>query len=421
VPTPLLLCLVFTLAADSEVDIQRQRQRILGLASAAAPEIQAAALLKLAESDRRLPAKQRADLAEQSFVLATQAREQYPRVRAYGAPPDTSDSYRAAASGLKLDRLSLQTRAAKLSPSLFERMEPPKLGKLGCESGTVPNLDDYYSTNPVDPLVLIGAAESPLELAAVARLVRAQEHAEALAARLASSAPDSRAFAASWESFRQSLSAITAQFPSPTLAEGIRKYILTHFNGPRCLDAGHVFQSGRAAMDWFNAAEIRGSVPALEESAFVSPKVEGRAKVENYWESEANQGLMDGIRELRFSAKGVPYNEAERESPEWKQSLNQFVSKLRAARPGFHPTAALLQALIEFTPRGPERDRLINWFLEVLRTSDAQRELPAEWLWRADSLHRMLEQSADPDLEKVQAGFRNGGVPALVLYAWGIL
>jgi len=80
-----------------------------------------------------------------------------------------------------------------------------------------------------------------------------------------------------------------------------------------------------------------------------------------------------------------------------------------------------LQALIEFTPRGPERDRLIAWFVEILRTSDLQRESPGEWLWRADSLFRMLEQSADPDLEKLKAGFRNGGVPALVLYAWGNL
>ena len=415
---PLLLFLNF--AADTESDAQRQRQMILGLASATAPEIQAAALLRLAESGK-VPAKQRAELIEQAFVIASQAHEQFPRVRAYGAPPDTSDSYRAAASSMRLDRLSLQTRAAKLASELVARIEPPKTGRLGCESGTVPNFDDYYRIASQDPAVLIASAESHIELAAAAKLVRAPEQADALAAKLSTVPTDSRAFAASWESLKDSLTRMTGQFPSPGLTEGIRKYIVASFNASRCADAGHVFQSGREVMNWFNTPEIRGGAPPLEESAFVSPKIEGRAKVENYWESEANQGLMQGIRDLRFSPKGLPFTEVERESSEWKQSLNQFVSKLRAARTGFHQTAALLQALIEFTPRGPERDRLIASFLEVLRTSDLQRESPAEWLWRADSLFRMLEQSADPDLEKLKTGFRNGGVPALVLYAWGNL
>lgn len=414
------LLLFFSLAADTESDAQRQRQLILGLASATAPEIQAAALLKLVEVGK-LPAKQRAQLIEQAFVLASQAHEQFPRVRAYGAPPDTSDSYRAAASSLRLDRLSLQTRAAKLAPELVARIEPPKTGKIGCESGTVPSVDDYYLIASQDSAVLISVVESHIELAAATRLVRAPEHAESFATKLSTLATDSRAFAASWESLKTDLTRMAAQFPSAGLTEGIRKYIVANFNAPRCADAGHVFQTGRETMNWFNTPEILAGAPPLEEAAFLSPKIEGRAKVENYWESEANQGLMQGIRDLRFSSKGLPFTEAERESSEWRQALNQFVSKLRTARPGFHQTAALLQALIEFTPRGPERDRLIAWFVEILRTSDLQRESPGEWLWRADSLFRMLEQSADPDLEKLKAGFRNGGVPALVLYAWGNL
>lgn len=416
----LTLLLILTVAADSESDAHRQRQEILGLASASAPEIQAAALLKLAESGK-LPAKQRAELLEQAFVAASLARERFPRVRAYGAPPDTSDSYRAAASALKLDRLSLQTRAARLAPELFARIEPPKTGKIGCESGTVPSVADYYAGAPVDPGILIASAESHIEIAAVASFVRSAEHAETFATRLANADSDSRAFAAAWPGLKENLSRMAAQFPSPTLTEAIRKYIVSNFNASRCADAGHVFQSGRAVMDWFNSVEIRGGAPALEERAFTSPKVEGRARVENYWASDANQRLMEGIRELRFSPKGQPFTETERETSEWKQSLNQFVSEVRTAHPGFHQTAALLQALIEFTPRGLERDRLISWFVEALRDSDLQREAPAEWLWRADSLYMMLEQSADPDLDKLKHGFRNGGVPALVLYAGGML
>jgi hypothetical protein len=45
-----------------------------------------------------------------------------------------------------------------------------------------------------------------------------------------------------------------------------------------------------------------------------------------------------------------------------------------------------------------------------------QQKSPAEWLWRADALYRMLEQ--DPDRPKLDAAFRNSNVPALVLYTW---
>lgn len=417
--------LSFLLVAFADPVIEEQRY-IIGIASAAPPEIHAAALLRLAESPGLTGAKRR-ELIEQAFVAASQAHEAFPRVRAYGAPPDTSDSYRAAASGLRLDRLSLQTRAVRkvaadpqFAADLFARIEPPRPGRIGCESGTVPDLQDYYDTAAslnADPTILLAGAESHIELAALAKTVNSELVAEAFAARLQVVVPDSRAFAASWTSLQADLTRIHRQFPSPTLIEGIRKYILVNFNGTRCADAGHIFQTGRAVVDWFNA-EIRTAAPPLEDRSFPSPKIEGRAKVEAYWESDANQALMQGLRDLRFSSKGLPFTDAERGTSEWKQSLNQFLSKLRAARPGFHQTTALLQALIEFTPRGTERDQLFAMFLDVMQTSDLQRQSPAEWLWRADGLYRMLQQSADSDLEKLTAGFRNGGVPSLVLYVW---
>ena len=397
---------------------------IIGIASAAPPEIHAAALLRLAESPN-LAAPKRRELLEQAFVAASQAHEAFPRVRAYGAAPDTSDSYRAAASALRLDRLSLQTRAVRradpqFAADLFARIEPPKPGKIGCESGTVPDLQDYFDTAAMlnaDAATLLAGADSHIELAALAKLVSSPLLAEALAVRLQTVAPDSRAFAASWTSLQSDLTRINTQFPSPTLIEGIRKYIIVNFNGPRCADAGHIFHTGRAVADWFNN-QIRGTVPPLEDRVFTSPKVEGRAKVEAYWENESDQALMQGIRDLRFSSNGLPFTDAERGTSEWKQSMNAFMSKLRAARPGFHQMTALLQALVEFTPRGPERDQLFATYIDTLRTSDLQRQSPAEWLWRADGLYRMLRQSADPDLDKLIAGFRNAGVPALVLYAW---
>ncbi len=413
----IVLLLGVYLSADLQFSVELKH--ITGLASAAAPEIHAAALLRISDSSK-LTAVQKQELIERAFTLAAQAKEAYPRLPIYGAAPDTADAYRNAASSLRLDRLSLQTRAIqkaigisdKLTRELTERIERPHPGKLACEAGAIPDLQDYFEmVRDVD--TQIASAESLLELAALAKSIGSEAQAEAFAARLQTVPPDSRAFAATWEAMQAQLTQIRGRFPSQGVNEGIRKYLLDNLNGPRCADAGHVFQSARAMVDWYNSAADSGQ---LKESDLKPAKMEGRIKTELYWESEDSQALMEGLRKLRFSPKSVPYTVEERKQDQWKQALDDFMGKLRSANPGFHQTTALLQALIEFTPPGQERDRLFAAYMEALRTSNLQQESPAEWLWRADSLYRMLQQ--DPDAPKVMAAFRNSNVPPLALYAW---
>lgn len=413
-----ILLLVTGWAADTP--IPPELQHIEGLATGTAPEIQAAALLRLAESSK-LSKPQKQELIERAFVLASQAKERYPRLPVYGAAPDTVDAYRNAASSLRLDRLSIEVRAVqqavllspKLARELTERIERPKPGRLGCESGAIPDLTEYFGLFS-DASQQIDGMESALEAVALARTVRDETKALAFAARLATLPADSRAFAATWETLQVELTRIRGAFPAPAVHEGIRKYLITQLTGPRCADAGHVFQSARSMVEWFNVG-VAGN--AIEESELKPPKPEGRIKTESYWESDDSKGLMEGLRKLRFSPAGLPYTVEERRREEWKQSLEDFLRQMRGANPGFHQTAALLQALIEFTPQGPERDRLFAAYVDALRNSNLQRESPPEWMWRADALYRMLER--DPaDRSRVLTAFRNSNAPPLILYAW---
>jgi hypothetical protein len=413
------MILAILLAVPLTVDVSF----VEGLAAGAPPEIHAAALLRLSES-AGLPAKQKQELIEKAFSLASQAKELYPRLPIYGAPPDTVDAYRNAASQLRLDRLSLQSRAiwraqtldrSKLAADLTQMLERPKPGKLSCEAGSIPDLAEYFQvTGRANLAAQIADIESTLELAALASAVSTEEQALALAAKLPDVAADSRAFAASWESLRASLAHIRDRFPSPQLHEAIRDFVIGNLNATRCADSGHVLQSARDIVDWFNSG---GEVRPIREADLKPAKAEGRVRSESYWEDSTPKALMDQLRLLRFSAStGLPIPLEQRKSTEWKQELDDFLARLRAANPGFHQTTALLQALIEFTPPGPDRDRMVNTYIDTLRTSDLQQKSPAEWLWRADSLYRMLLY--DPDRPKLDAAFRNSNVPALVLYAW---
>jgi hypothetical protein len=308
-----LLLLVFAAGAAAQPDIDH----IAGLASGAPPEIQAAALLKLAES-QQVTTKQKYELVDKAFTLASQAKEAYPWLAIYGSAPDTRDAYRNAASALRLDRLSLQSRAIrmargispKLSGELIERLERPAPGKLACEVGAVPDISEYFDVVR-DRDTQLAMAESSLELAALAGSVTTAVQAEALGARLQAIGADSRAFAATWTLLQADLTRLVQQFPSPGLFEGIRKYVVRNLTSPRCGDAGHVFQTARSMAEWFNGFHV--GEPIRYEELQKSPRIEGRAKVETYWDGDVNQSLMQELKRLRFSDSGVPFTTTERQ------------------------------------------------------------------------------------------------------------
>ncbi len=127
-------------------------QSISDLANAAPPEFAADALLRMVESGKLQDKNARRELVEHAFQLAASAK--FP-VRMDGLPGTTTDTASGSLSrahALKLDGLSLQSRAVRdmlpIDPDkareLFGQMVKPALAPLTCDDALVYDPSDYY-------------------------------------------------------------------------------------------------------------------------------------------------------------------------------------------------------------------------------------------------------------------------------------
>src|ERR1700737_2013593 len=139
-------CLLFLAAAFLDAQkLPEPYQSIVELAYSSPPEISSDALLRVVESGKVADRKTKRDLAEQAFRLAGSAK--FP-VRMRGVPGsivDTRSGYLSKAYDLKLDALSLESRAvhdllsidAAKARELFQEIARPTLTPLTCDDALV--------------------------------------------------------------------------------------------------------------------------------------------------------------------------------------------------------------------------------------------------------------------------------------------
>jgi hypothetical protein len=113
-----LVCAISVLAAEKAepVSLPPALQSIRGLALASPPEFAADALLRLAASPKVRSATVKRELIQQAFQLAAQAHEPSPRTVTDAG--DSREAVISAAASLKLDALTLQSRAVEAMSSL---------------------------------------------------------------------------------------------------------------------------------------------------------------------------------------------------------------------------------------------------------------------------------------------------------------
>ena len=115
-------------------------QSIADLALASPPEFAADGLLRLLESAAIADPKASAAVAQQAFDLASSAQFRFQLTALPNLPADTREGSLARAYALKLDALSLQSRAifamAAIHPAqareMFRSMAKPELPPLAC-------------------------------------------------------------------------------------------------------------------------------------------------------------------------------------------------------------------------------------------------------------------------------------------------
>lgn len=192
------LLLASSLLAAEAPKLPEPYQSIVDLAGAAPPEFAADALLRVVESNKIPKRDTKRDLVEQAFRLAAMAKFQIRMHGVAGTLVDTRSGYLSRAYDLKLDALSLQSRAVRdmlpidsaKARELFQEIPRPALPPLTCYDPLFYDVSDFYQTlgavvqsafTPQERkkeedlnflLDYMGQVSSPAQLAPVARLIK---------------------------------------------------------------------------------------------------------------------------------------------------------------------------------------------------------------------------------------------------------
>jgi len=352
---------------------------LVDLAHATPPEFAADAMLRVAESGKIKDREAVRDLVEQAFRMAAAATF---RVRMRGLPNTTTDTrsgFLSQAYDLKLDALSLQSRAVRdmlaidkvRARDLFQDIPTPVLAPLTCDDAMVYDVADFYQTMGTIAntafsekerakeehisfvLDYLGQATSPAQLAPLARVIKGTNATPAqlellwnrLNGLLESVSGDARSYSAA-------LSAIGSE-SAPEMQASFEKY---KQRGQMCKnDAG-------------GASTTAASTP----------------KLDRFWQTPKAKKLLEGGLKLRGSPNGHLFTEADRTTPEWQQQLTDYLSELADWTPGqeqseadyYHQKCIVFEALLDLIPAGPQRDTVLLDDVEFIGNSNLQRQSP---------------------------------------------
>lgn len=414
------LLLVATVFASAETtNLPEPYRSLVSLAHAAPPEFAADALLRLVESGKIADRDARDDLTEQAFRLAGAAK--FP-VRMRGLPGttvDTRSGFLSQAYGLKLDALSLQSRAVldmlKIDPAkarkLFLDIPPPALAPLTCDDALVYDVSDFYQALAAVAngaftekerskeehinflLDFIGQLTSPVQFLPLAQAIQS-----------ASVPEDQREIL--WVKFNGMLQSIQSDARSFSALS---------------MDPGQASSTG-------NLAIIKKSLPKVlscKDDASQSQLDPNGAtpKIEKYWQSPEAQKLLEDGKRLRITADGKLLTDADRSTPEWQQQLTDYLSELAAWGSGqekseadyYNEKSLVYIALVELIPPGPLRDKMLAAFVDFVSNSSLQQQSPVEWFLQANAMLERVRQTNNGEPDKVLAAFEQSGNPVLVL------
>ena len=397
------------------------------LAAAAPPEFSAEALLRMVESGKLADKNSRRDLIEKAFQLASSAKF---AVRMEGVPGTTTDTASGSlgqAYGLRLDVLSLQSRAVEdmlpLDPSkardLFGQMVKPALAPLTCDDALVYEPSEFYRAlsavvnggfTPKEKakeehinLLLESLAQttSPSQLAPLARAVEntgvTAVQQQILWVRfnglLESMQPDARSFSASLPAL--------SDLSTPGTQAALEKY--------RQKNHGCEIDSAQSST-------------AASSGAQQSAAKSGTPKLDRYWQSANAQQLLQAGKKLRFVSSTQLLTEADRATPEWQQQLADYLNLIadwtadQEASPTvyYHERCLVYTGLLDLVAPGPQSDKILADYVDFIGNSGLYQQSPAEWFVEP---HALLDRSLTNPAQhsKILEAYQNSGNPVLAL------
>jgi hypothetical protein len=418
------LLLIPTLFAAEPAKLPEPFQSIRDLAGAAPPEFTADALLRIVESGQLADKAARRELLEHAFQLAASAKFPVQMQAAQGTTTDTRAGSLSDAYALKLDTLSLQSRAVRdmlpLDPArareLFGQIVKPVLAPLSCDDALGYQPSEFYlalsavvnggftpkeraKEEHFNLLVdSLGQVTSPSQLAPLAQTIESAgvtpAERQLLAARfnglLENMQPDSRSFAAS-------LPALFA-INTPGIQPSLEKY-----------------QQKNHGCD-------TDAAPS-SATASTSSKKPSTPKLDPYWQSAAAQQLLQAGKKLRYSPATQLLSDADRATLEWQQQLADYLNLIAGWTEDeaeaesdavfYHEKCIVYTALLDLVPPGPQSDKIVAEYIDFIGNSDLYQKSPAEWFLEP---HTLLERSHTISAQHATLeAYRNSGNPVLAL------
>ena len=421
---------IFGLSAQTP-KLPEPYQAIFDLAHGTPAEFAADALLTLEESGKIAKREIRIALLEEAFNLARSAQYRMPLRALPGYDSDSRPAFLNQAYRLKLDALSLQTRAVRgmlaidkpKARAFFGEIAAPVLQPLTCDDALIPEVGDFYQALGlvVDTtfsekerakeehinllLGYLAQVSSPAQLAPAAKLIKTvgltPDQRDAVLGRfnaiLDSMSADDRSFSAT-------VTALQAEI-APEMSAAFNKYAQRGTGRPRCKDS----------------LPLTATLALGTESA----KTEGVAKVERYWESDQAKRIFQQAQKLRFSATGSMLSSADRSSEEWNRQLTDFLKDLadwnssqeKSEGDFYHEKCLVYESLADLVPAGQQRRSTLEAFISFITSSNLQQQSPAEWFVHARTLYDRTKNTNAAEGEKVLAAYQASGNPVLGLFA----
>lgn len=434
-------------------------------------EFSADLLIKIASSGKIKNKQTKQDLLEEAFYKASSVQSKIKRNNLPGTMVDTRTGYLGSAYRLKLDELSLKSRAIRelltvnvvKARELFIQIPKPNLQALNCEDLLVNDVSDFYELLGViahqaftpeeikreEHLFLlqsyISNITSPAQIAPVAKMIltfnKSPNHFAVLLSSftriLPKTSDDTRSFAAVAYSIVQSVGELAKtcddlSISNSDISKVLRDYLIKEFSGSHC-EGCLVDTEVKSLVQDFNkilitlkqAEPVKVSLIAEEE--IKSSKTEKTAKPFQFWQSVQAKSLLMKIRHLRFGSENKQLTSEEKNSLAWQKELADFLRDLdnwqmqseKLEADYFHQKCVLYNGLLDLTS-GVVTDKtikVISEYVVFLRDSSMQQDKPIEWFWHASRVVEVVGKFQGKDAVQVQEILTNNSGSIIRAYA----
>ena len=425
-------------------------------AQAAPPEFSADLLLQVVESGELKDAKRRQDLINDAFYVAAKAKERVKLMPLSGMAVDSRAGYRATASTLGLDTLSLQSRAIKAmlplekqrARQLFSDVKL-NLEPLTCENTLGYDVDSFYTTiqsiaqtgfdseeiSRGEPVFFVetyvGKITSPNQISpAIKALLSLQTTdlqlttlARAVSGALQKIPADDRSFSAPSNSTMGSIDQLVdrlrqRELSSDEVIEAYRAYLIKQLGGSRCADTATKDQTAleNQFVIHFNSKLVASAykkIAPISDDEIKPARREGVAINEPYWKSAKARSLLSQVKKLRFGSQTKELTDQQKQAAEWQSQLSELLKELgewtaedeKSEEDYFHQKCVVYYALLRTIPAGEQYegvvDEALRDFASLLSTSPLQKEKPAEWFLHAKVLLDRANKAQPREREKL--------------------